>query len=213
MLDAGPDLVAVTRLALEARERTGGRSTRPSTTRSSPPATTAPSTRSLPDGAAAQPASACGGEVRIDGRRIELEPGFRLDLGGIAQGLRRRPRRATARRRPGPASSTRAATSPARGRLWPVGVETADGELTLELDSGALATSGRDRRRWQRDGAEAAPPDRPRDREPADGDFLRVTVLAPTAVEAEVLAKAVFLGAPRPDTPAVLVTTDGRTRA
>ena len=41
------------------------------------------------------------------------------------------------------------------GRPWPVGVETADGELTLELDRGALATSGRDRRRWKRDGGEA----------------------------------------------------------
>jgi hypothetical protein len=37
-----------------------------------------------------------------------------------------------------------------------------------------------------------------------------VTVIALTAVDAEVLAKAVFLGAPA-ETPAVLVTTDGRT--
>lgn len=37
-----------------------------------------------------------------------------------------------------------------------------------------------------------------------------MTVTAPTAVEAEVLAKAVFLGA-EPGGPAVLVTADGRT--
>jgi thiamine biosynthesis lipoprotein ApbE len=45
---------------------------------------------------------------------------------------------------------------------------------------------------------------------PAESDYLRVTVVAPTATEAEVLAKAIFLGAPVQG-PAVLVTADGET--
>jgi thiamine biosynthesis lipoprotein len=89
-------------------------------------------------------------------------------------------------------------------------VETADGELTLGLEDGALATSGRDRRRWRRNGRDVHHLIDPATGTSARGDLLRVTVLAPTAVDAEVLAKAVFLGAPA-ETPAVLVTTDGRT--
>jgi thiamine biosynthesis lipoprotein len=96
------------------------------------------------------------------------------------------------------------------GRPWPVGVETPDGEITLELDRGAIATSGRDRRRWKRDGGEAHHLIDPATAKPADGAFLRVTVVANTAVEAEVLAKAIFLGAPSTG-PAVLVTHGGRT--
>ena len=52
-------------------------------------------------------------------------------------------------------SSTPAATSPSAAvSAWPVGVETADGSLTLALERGALATSGTDRRRWTRGGEE-----------------------------------------------------------
>ncbi len=91
-----------------------------------------------------------------------------------------------------------------------MGVETADGEITLGLEDGALATSGRDRRRWRRGGEEAHHLIDPTTGAPAAGDLLRVTAVAPTAVEAEVLAKAIFLGAPV-EGPAVLVTADGRT--
>src|SRR5438309_1920651 len=42
-----------------------------------------------------------------------------------------------------------------RDGAWPVAVETPDGPLTLELSgSCALATSGRDSRRWRRAGRE-----------------------------------------------------------
>ncbi len=33
-----------------------------------------------------QAAADCGGEVRVDGRRVELEDGAKLDLGGIGEG-------------------------------------------------------------------------------------------------------------------------------
>ena len=98
----------------------------------------------------------------------------------------------------------------ARGRAWPVGVETAGGQITLALEDGAIATSGRDRRRWRRGDAEVHHLIDPALGTPAESDYLRVTVVARTGAEAEVRAKAVFLGAPVEE-PAVLVTTDGRT--
>ena len=133
--------------------------------------------------------------MRIEGSRIELEPGFRLDLGGIAKGYA--VDRALAQLSPAGSCLVNAGGDLAGGgRLWPVGVETADGELTLGLENGALATSGRDRRRWQRNGRELHHLIDPATGMSAEGEFLRVTVLAPTAVDAEVLAKAAFLGGP-----------------
>jgi thiamine biosynthesis lipoprotein len=82
--------------------------------------------------------------------------------------------------------------------------------VTLGLGDAALATSGRDRRRWRRGGAEVHHLIDPAADAPAESDYIRVTVTARTAAEAEVLAKAVFLGA-EPTVPAVLVTADGRT--
>lgn len=106
-----------------------------------------------------------------------------------------------------------------RGRRWPVGVETANGFVTLELVSGALATSGRDRRHWRRNGREQHHLIDPRTGEPSASDLLRVTVVGSSAAEAEVLAKSLFLAgedaaareAEEDGVAAVLVTADGRT--
>jgi thiamine biosynthesis lipoprotein len=89
-------------------------------------------------------------------------------------------------------------------------VETAAGQITLALEDGAMATSGRDRRRWRRGATEAHHLIDPASGLPAESNYLRVTVVASTATDAEVLAKAVFLGSPV-EGPAVLVTTDGET--
>jgi thiamine biosynthesis lipoprotein len=94
-----------------------------------------------------------------------------------------------------------------RGGRWPVAVTD---ELTLELTAGALATSGRDRRRWRRGRAEAHHLIDPATGVPAETDIVRATVFADTAVEAEALATAAFLGAEL-DVPRVLVLADGRT--
>jgi thiamine biosynthesis lipoprotein len=207
-LEAGDDLVAVTTLALEARERTHGLFD--PTVHDALVA--AGYDRTFDEIAADGPAAGarpCGGAVRIEGRRIELQAGFRLDLGGIAKGWAV-DRAADLLAASGPCLVNAGGDLAARGRSWPVGVETADGRITLALEDGALATSGRDRRRWQRGGAEAHHLIDPASGLPAAGDYLRVTVVAPTAAEAEVLAKAIFLGA-TPETPAVLVTSDGRT--
>jgi thiamine biosynthesis lipoprotein len=207
-LDAGPDLVAVTRVALEGRERTAGRFD--PTVHDALVAAGYDRTfeQVRPDGlpSGSRP---CGGEVRIDGSRIELEPGYRLDLGGIAKGFAV-DRACAILTEAGPCLVNAGGDLAGRGRLWPVGVETGDGVITLGLEDGAIATSGRDRRRWQRAGEEVHHLIDPATGRPAENEFLRVTVVAPTAVEAEVLGKAIFLGAPV-ENPAVLVTRDGRT--
>jgi thiamine biosynthesis lipoprotein len=98
-------------------------------------------------------------------------------------------------------------------------VETADGSITLELRTGGLATSGRDRRRWRRNGQEQHHLIDPRTGEPSRSDLLRATVVGADAIEAEVAAKSLFLAgadtaveeADTAGIPAVLVTGDGRT--
>ena len=79
---------------------------------------------------------------------------------------------------------------PAQG-IWPVAV---DDELTLGIERGGLATSGRDRRRWRRGGEERHHLIDPATGRPAETDLLRVTAVGRDAVEAEVLAKTLFLG-------------------
>ena len=145
------------------------------------------------------------------GRHLALSPGTRLDLGGIGKGYA--VDRAVALLAPlGPCLVNGGGDLAVGGapRLWPVAVEGL-GEVTLGLERGALATSGRDRRRW----AGGHHLIDPRTGRPAETDVERVTVAAPTAVEAEVAAKAVFLGgsaeAERLGVPALVVHEDGRT--
>ncbi len=160
--------------------------------------------RPVPNGGAP-----CGGEVDITGSRITLGPGVRLDLGGIAKGYAA-DRAAELLAESGPSLVNAGGDVAVRGGSWPVGVETADGTITLLLESGALATSGSDRRHWAVEGGTAHHLVDPRTGRPAETDILRATVVAGSAVEAEVLAKTAFLGG-SVDAPRVLVTRDGRT--
>lgn len=222
-LRVGPELLELTELALTARERTLGRFD--------------PTVHDALAGAgydrsfelaAATPGSAprerprCGGRIEVDHGtgRVTLEDGYRLDLGGIAKGWAA-DRTLALLRRSGPALVNAGGDVAAAGRAWPVGVETPDGTITLQLDGGGLATSGRDRRRWLQDGEERHHLIDPATALPADGDLLTVTVAAPTAAQADVLAKALFLaGGAEPaaaeadalGVPAVLVTRDGATQ-
>jgi thiamine biosynthesis lipoprotein len=107
-----------------------------------------------------------------------------------------------------------------RDGVWTVAVETPDGPLGLELSgSCALATSGRDSRRWRRGGRELHHIIDPATGEPSASDLVRVTVVARDAVDAEVTAKTLFLAgseAARREAeelaiPAVLVTEAGAT--
>ncbi|HEY8645209.1 MAG TPA: FAD:protein FMN transferase [Gaiellaceae bacterium] len=215
VIDASQELAEVVELALAARERTGGRFD--------------PTVHDAlvglgydrtfaeidPDNATPATPARCGGGVNVDGRRIAVEPGYRLDLGGIGKGFAAE-RVAQVLALAGPCLVNAGGDVAVRGvpaqGTWPVAV---DASLTLGLDRGGLATSGCDRRRWRRSGAEIHHLIDPATGLPAVTDLIRVTAVGADAVDAEVLAKTLFLGgsgaAIASDVPAVLVTGDGRT--
>jgi thiamine biosynthesis lipoprotein len=218
-IEAGSDLLEVTEAALTARDRTGGLFD-PTVHDALIAAGYDRSFEQVPaDVSAPACPRPCGGDVSIDGRRINLGPGVRLDLGGIGKGYAAE-HAAELLAPAGPCLVSAGGDVAIRGCAWPIGVETTGETLTLELSSGGLATSGRDRRRWRRAGRELHHLIDPRNGEPSVGDLLRVTVVARDAVEAEVWAKALFLSGEEQAAadadalalPCVLVTSDGRTR-
>jgi len=217
-IDAGPDLLRVVVLALDARERTAGRFD--PTVHDALVAAGYDRTfdQVARDGAKIGAAVPAGGGVRIDGTRISLDRGVHVDLGGIGKGYAAE-RAAELAAIAGPCLVDAGGDIAVRGGAWPVGVETSDGTLTLELCDGALATTGRDRRRWRRGGEELHHVIDPRTGGPAASDALRVTVAAADAVEAEILATSLFLAgteraaaeASAAGVAAVIVSGDGRT--
>jgi len=212
---ASEDLLEVVELALGARERTGGRfdpTVHDALVAAGYDRTFDELAR---DGASDETAARCGGAVTVTGRTIELEPGFRLDLGGIGKGYAV-DRAAAFLAVAGPALVNAGGDIAALGRPdelgWRVGIETGGDPITVALEDAAIATTGRDRRRWRRNGRERHHVIDPATGRPAETDLLRVTVVAPTAVEAEVLAKSLFLGGERDAAAtAVLVSEDGHT--
>jgi thiamine biosynthesis lipoprotein len=172
------------------------------------------------------PVAGCGGEIRIDRERsrVALAPGTRLDLGGIAKGYAA-DRVSAVLAALGPCLVSAGGDIAVRGEpsagLWAVAVQTGDGEITLGLSQGGLATSGVDRRHWRREGADLHHVIDPVSGLPAVTDLLRVTVVAESALEAETLATSLLLAcdldvaadeADAAGTPCVLVGRDGTTR-
>lgn len=218
---AGHHLLAATDLALAARERTGGRFD-PTVHDALVAAGYDRSFEEVPadSGVPASASHGCGGHVAIDRftRTITLGPGARLDLGGIGKGYAV-DRAAELLSRSGPCLVNAGGDLVVQGRRWPVGVETATGFVTLELVSGAVATSGSDRRRWRRNGVEQHHLIDPSTGRPAVSDLVRATVVCTSAAQAEVLAKVLFLAgeeqavrdASRERISGVLVTADNRT--
>jgi len=225
-LHAGRELLDVVELALAARWQTRGRFD-PTIHDAVVAAGYDRSFEDLPrdtDERAPLRSVPCGGGVTVDRAQslIELQPGFRLDLGGIAKGYT--VDRACDLLSPLGACLVNAGGDLAvrgsfRGGPWPVGVETATSTITLALRNGAMATSGRDRRRWRRGGEERHHVIDPSTGLPSETDLLRVTAVARTAVIAEVHATSLFLGGERSavreanelGVPCLLVTEDGRT--
>jgi thiamine biosynthesis lipoprotein len=131
-------------------------------------------------------------EVEVREATIRRPPGLRIDLGGSAKGL-----------------AADWAASQLRGRFavdcgGDVRVGgTHDVALrgtahTLRVTDAAIATSGIDRRVWQRpDGSYAHHLLDPGTGEPAWTGVISATAIAPTALEAEALAKAALLSGPR----------------
>ena len=85
----------------------------------------------------------------------------------------------------------------ADGSPWPIGVtdpfHPKEDLETLFLNACGVATSGKDRRRWTRNGVLQHHIIDPATSQPAETDLLTVTVVAPDVMEAEAAAKAAFI--------------------
>jgi thiamine biosynthesis lipoprotein len=156
-----------------------------------------------------------------------LPEGLHLDFGGVAKGWAA-DQAAGRLAACGPAlvnagGDIAVSGPPADGGAWPIGIAdpfNPDEDLdTLMLSVGGVATSGRDYRRWQRDGIWQHHIIDPRTGRPAQADVLTATVVAPSAVEAEVAAKVVVISGSqaalewldaRPTLAGMLVLEDGQ---
>jgi thiamine biosynthesis lipoprotein len=133
---------------------------------------------------------------------VHLPAGVHLDLGGVGKGWAAD--RAVERLRVhGPVlvdagGDIAVSGPPNRSDGWPVAVtdpRKPEGNpiAILKIAHGGVATSGRDFRKWMRDGVPQHHILDPTTRKPAATDVLTATVLAPSALEAEAAAKAVLI--------------------
>jgi len=214
-LDVSPELADVVRRALEARVSSRGRfdaTVHDALVAAGYDRTFDDVPTDAPD---PSPPARCGGGVSVEGRRVRLDPGTRLDLGGIGKGYAAE-RAAALLALTGPCLVSAGGDIAVRGvpstGTWPIAVSD---EMTLGLTQGGLATSGSERRRWRRGGAEQHHLIDPATGRPAASDLRRVTAVGSDAVEAEVLATSLFIGgldeALAAEAAAVLLTVDGRT--
>jgi FAD:protein FMN transferase len=223
-LRCSPDLVEVITLALRAREATAGRFD-PTVHDALVEAGYDRSFLDLRDdgGGPDHLVRPCGGEIRVDEASgvVSLGPGARIDLGGIVKGYAAE-RACDLLAALGPCLANAAGDIAVRGEpvagAWTIQVDTPEGPVVLGLRHGGLATSGRDYRRWQRNGEERHHLIDPFTGAPSASDLLTVTVVGVDAIEAEVHAKALFLAgesaataeADRIGLPCLLVTSDSR---
>ncbi len=134
-------------------------------------------------------------------RTIALPKGVQLDFGGIAKGWSAH-QTVDRLRKYGPclvnAGGDIAVSGPRRdGSAWEVGISDPFHKGTdfdtLHITEGGVATSGKDRRNWRRNGVLQHHIINPNTGQPVETDALRVTVVAPTVMEAEAAAKTVFI--------------------
>ncbi|WP_407835925.1 FAD:protein FMN transferase [Streptomyces sp. DSM 116496] len=167
-------------------------------------------TRGFPDlppkpqpGGPSAPTPGCAG-IEIDGDRVRLPPGVRLDLGGIGKGyaadlvageLRAAGALGACVNLGGDVRTS--GSAPGAAGAWVIAVEDEAAPGTdlawLALAEGAVATSTRLRRRWQRQGRQLHHLIDPGSGAPACGEVATVTVVAAEAHWAEVLAKAALI--------------------
>jgi FAD:protein FMN transferase len=134
-------------------------------------------------------------------RTILLPPGRHLDFGGIVKGWAANE---TVKRlsKYGPvlmdaAGDIAISGKQSNGEYWPVAVadpfHPTDNLELLKLENCGVATSGKDRRRWQRNGNWQHHIIDPRTSLPAENGVLTATVIAPTSIQAEWAAKTSLL--------------------
>jgi thiamine biosynthesis lipoprotein len=134
-------------------------------------------------------------------RSIRLPPDVRLDLGGSAKGWAAH--QAAERLAPYGSALVDAGGDiaitglRADGERWLIGIsdpfdQGADMDV-LRLGRCGVATSGKDRRRWLRDGVLSHHIIDPRTGFPAETDVMTATVIAPTVMVAEAAAKAALI--------------------
>ncbi len=158
---------------------------------------------------------------------VRLPVGVRLDLGGVAKGWAA-DQAAQRLGAAGPAlidaGGDIAVSGPmADGAPWPIAIANPfapqESLGLLLLTQGAVATSGRDYRRWMRGGAAQHHIIDPRTGQPAQTNVLSATVVAPDGPSAEMASKvALILGSraglawldARPILAGLLVLDDGR---
>ena len=134
-------------------------------------------------------------------RTITLPEGIRLDFGGVAKGWAAH-ETVERLKEYGPclmnAGGDIAVSGPRMdGSAWPIGVSNpfeagADLEV-LYVKRGGVASSGKDRRHWNQNGVFRHHIINPYTAQPAETDLMRVTVVAPTVMEAEAAAKTAFI--------------------
>ncbi len=188
----GPDLARVLAEGLRMRRRTGGRFD-PTVGRAVVAAGYDRDFDALGDdpSPAGEPVAGAG-VVVLDARWgwAALGPGVDLDLGAIAKGDAA-DRACAILSEAGPclvnAGGDLVVSGPRQDGPWPVGLATADGELVLDLERGAMATSGTDRRRWVRGGRTLHHAIEPRRGASAVTDLVRATAVARTGAEADAL--------------------------
>jgi FAD:protein FMN transferase len=134
-------------------------------------------------------------------RSVKLPENVRIDLGGIAKGWAvDRALRSLTKAGSGlvDAGGDIGISGPqSSGEGWPIAIANPfrpDEDLDLiVVSNGGIATSGRDYRRWKINGKWQHHLIDPSTGLPAETDVLSSTVIAPSAVQAEIAAKMVFI--------------------
>lgn len=156
-----------------------------------------------------------------------LPPGLRIDFGGVAKGWA--VQQAMLRlAKYGPVmvngGGDIAISQPLKdGSPWPIGVENPfnqdEEQILFSVTSGGIATSGRNRRKWMKNGQWQHHLIDPRLSMPAESDVMTATVIAPDVQQAEMATKVIFLLGSRegltwlqarPEMAALIYKTDGQ---
>jgi thiamine biosynthesis lipoprotein len=140
-------------------------------------------------------------DLNVTAQTVTLPAGMSLDFGGIAKGwcadqaMKRLQTDGPALVNAG--GDIAISGPPADGSEWQIGISNpfrAGEEIgMIYLNACGVATSGKDRRRWARDGILKHHIIDPLTGQPAQTDLLTVTVVAPSVMKAEAAAKAAFI--------------------